>query len=369
MSFKYEIINNKEVKIIDYLGKEENLIIPSFTFVNDLIYKVTGIDKYALNNKYIKRIFIPKTIKKIHLYAFLGFNEFNIAEFIVDEGNKNYSSFDGNLYNKDKTILLRYASAASKTSFLVPEGVKILEDSSFDHASNLKKIILPNSLEIIKPYAFAFCSSLEKINLPESLLEIGDFAFYNYECLQDIKIPSSLLKIGEGTFHSIRKPTLNISVSNKNKAFKVCNGALYSKDKKRLYKYLSGEQFIKLSSTLEELMPYAFSYLYLNEIVLPESLKFIGHSCFIGSTISSINIPIYVNRIEKNSFAYCSFLTDINLKNVREIETQAFYNCKNLSNVELCSSLKYIGDGAFSLTKVNKLYNSIKKEENSNQEV
>ena len=104
MSFKFEIINEKEVKIVKYIGKEENLIIPSFTFIEDSVYKVTRIDKYALNNKYIKKLFIPRTIKRIHLYAFLGFNEFNIEEFIVDESNTNYSSFEGNLYNKDKSV-------------------------------------------------------------------------------------------------------------------------------------------------------------------------------------------------------------------------------------------------------------------------
>ena len=61
MEFEYKILNKKEVEILKYLGKEELLIIPSFVFIENKIYKVISIAQYALSNSYVKKIFIPYT--------------------------------------------------------------------------------------------------------------------------------------------------------------------------------------------------------------------------------------------------------------------------------------------------------------------
>lgn len=356
MSFIFEVLNKKEVKIVKYIGKKENLIIPSYTFIDNYAYKVTMVDKYALNNKFIKKLFIPESIKKIHLYAFVGFEECNIDEFLVHHNNKHYSSLHGNLYNKEKTILLKYSCKSKTEKFILPDSVKSIASSSFEKATYLKNIVLPNGLEVVEEYAFAFCTSLEKINLPSTLKEIKDYAFLNDDNLSFIKLPESLSFIGEGVFNSIRRPVFNVSVSSLNKAFKVYKGGLYSSDLKILYKYLSTTDNINLSANLEEIKSSAFAYLYLDEIKLPSKVNAIGEDCFKGSTLSKIYIPNGIKVIEKSTFEYCKYLKEVELPiTLEEIKASAFNACPSLISISLPPNIKTIGESAFGNLKIKKM--------------
>ena len=67
-----------------------------------------------------------------------------MEEFVVNENNPNYKSIDGNLYNKDGTVLLQYAAGKKDEVFVVPEGVEEFKGTVFFGCLNLKKVILQN---------------------------------------------------------------------------------------------------------------------------------------------------------------------------------------------------------------------------------
>lgn len=118
---------------------------------------VTYIDRNAFFwCKSLTSVFIPDSVTYIGNVAFSWC--FSLTNIMVDEKNPLYKSVDGNLYSKDGTILIQYATAKSETSFAVPDGVICIAD-----------------------YAFATrnspCYKLENITIPGSVRKIGYAAF------------------------------------------------------------------------------------------------------------------------------------------------------------------------------------------------
>lgn len=122
----------------------------------------------------------------------------NLQSINITDGDGAYSSENGVLYNKDKTILIAYPTAKTGTEFKVPSGVKEISVSAFCNntsletvdlsgverigayafeGSNIKKAILSNSLKSVEIYAFADCPAMESIRVPSSADEISDYAF------------------------------------------------------------------------------------------------------------------------------------------------------------------------------------------------
>lgn len=77
----------------------------------------------------------------------------NICSFNVDKSNEYYSSQDGVLFNKEKTILIAYPVSSDRKNYVVPDSVKVL--GSFDLSTsekrycNLKEIIIGKNVDKI----------------------------------------------------------------------------------------------------------------------------------------------------------------------------------------------------------------------------
>lgn len=109
----------------------------------------------------IKSFKIHGGISKIGTYAF-GSCE-SLKQFIVCESNKNFSAIDGDLYTKDKTVLLQYAIGKEDETFILPaETIKIAFRAVSD-AFHLRKIDL-NNVSIVEDKAFTYNTALEKIS-------------------------------------------------------------------------------------------------------------------------------------------------------------------------------------------------------------
>jgi hypothetical protein len=72
-------------------------------------------------------------------------------------------------------------------SFIVPEGVKRLEELTFCECENLKSITLPSTLEYIGAWAIMDCA-IESITLPESLSSIDLSALGHNKALKDVYV-------------------------------------------------------------------------------------------------------------------------------------------------------------------------------------
>ena len=101
-----------------------------------------------------------------------------LATITVDERNANYSSDEyGVLYNKDKTVLIKYPSGNTSVEFTVPDGVTRIDDDAFCYTDSLESVAIPNSVTYIGSGVFASCWCLSSIHIPSGVTSIGEDAF------------------------------------------------------------------------------------------------------------------------------------------------------------------------------------------------
>ena len=205
------------------------------------------ISSYAFNSCYdLKKINLPNKLKTIGEYAFgacedlktikissgvknIDCNSFsycqNLKAFSVDTKNKYFSAGeDGCLYNKDKTMLIRYPAGNRRTEYTIAKSVKTIEEEAFSYSYFLESITIPSNVETIWNNAFSGCDFtsvviengvnyfgegvfsschyLKKITLPSSLAIINRSTFMYCDSLTTVNIPASITRIKESAFDS-----------------------------------------------------------------------------------------------------------------------------------------------------------------------
>ncbi len=140
---------------------------------------------------------IPQSVTIICGAAFVGCP--SLTEITVDEGNPNYSSVDGVLFNKAKTEIICYPAGAA-ISYTIPNGVTEIGACAFLWCKNLTKVIIPESVKSIGDDAFDYCISLKDITISDGVTSIGAGAFNNCDSLESLVIPKSVKSIGEAAF-------------------------------------------------------------------------------------------------------------------------------------------------------------------------
>ena len=84
----------------------------------------------------------------------------SLTSITVDENNKYYSSKDGVLFNKDRTVLILYPRSNNRKSYIIPDSVTTIEDGAFESCEFLTGILIPDSVTSIEPNSFPFIETL-----------------------------------------------------------------------------------------------------------------------------------------------------------------------------------------------------------------
>jgi len=105
---------------------------------------------------------------------------------------------------------------------------------------------------------------------------------------------------------------------------------------------------IIIPNTVTTLGAHLFSGKSITKVALPDSIINIGASCFSDSKIESIVIPRRITKIANDTFGGCENLTSITLPDgLTEIGTMAFFKCKSAADIIIPSSVQKIGSDAF----------------------
>jgi hypothetical protein len=86
----------------------------------------------------------------------------NSTSITVEEDNAYYSSEDGVLFNKDRTVLIQYPPGR-QGAYTIPDGVIRIERNAFQDCPGLTSVTIPRSVTSIGDWAFSGCSGLTSV--------------------------------------------------------------------------------------------------------------------------------------------------------------------------------------------------------------
>lgn len=166
--------------------------------------------------------------------------------------------------------------------------------------------------------------AVTELEIADGITEIGAHAFEAHRAITHVALPQSVTKIGEKSFN-----------------------------------YCTGMQSIELSNNLEEIGSTALSDTSLTSIELPESLKKIQNGAFSGCKLlaGDLKIPSNVTVIGNSAFANDTALTGtLTIGNsVQTIGDSAFSGCKFTGKLTIPDSVISIGDSAFTNNKFSEI--------------
>ena len=143
-------------------------------------------------------VLLPASVSQLNLGSNMSRQTMwptTLSAISVAEGNPTFSSEDGILFTKDKSLLLLCPSG--KTGSVT---VAVNVDVYAFYNSSLEHLVLSDGVTSIGDYAFAN-SALIDVILTKTPNNIGKNVFYNCSKLESITFPADLNRIEEGMFY------------------------------------------------------------------------------------------------------------------------------------------------------------------------
>ena len=380
-------------EIICYPAMRQN---NSYTLPNTVNKIGTG----AFANSLLVNITIPSSVSEIASNAFIASK--NIENIYVSNNNSSFCSDNGILFNKSKTSILYYPAGKTESTYNIPVSISSIGNYAFAY-SNLKTINIPESITTIGYYAFTNCEniseisiprsvsiideglfencrSLVKVNLPDTITSIGEYAFYDCKAIEEIELPTSVTEINESAFEgckNLKKIIIPKSVSYIGSyAFDDCdNLTIYCNVKSYANRYAVKNKieyiFLEASYAVEGGNIYfnkdtgeiVAADAEITRAVIPDKIEniavtAIGELAFDGcALLEYVSLPNTVKEIKWGAFWECTELTSINLpQDLVIIEECAFNRC-GMITISIPETTEYVGESAFSgctnLQKIN----------------
>ena len=300
-----ELLDMNRVTIVE-AGKE-NILPTSFSVIRD------DGDDYDYLTK-LKTLYLPQTLVSADPGALKGcesleyvkiYNNFSgtltgslthkkLEEIEVASDNTTYASYDGCLYTKDYTTLIK--CPAAKTSINFHSGVTTIGYQAFCYSS-IPSVTVPEGVETLENYAFYSDTSIGKLTsiiLPSTLRTIGS------NCFMGTRITSITIPEGVETIPS--------------ECFKYCH-------------YMTS---ISLPSTISSYGSSAFESAGLITINIPEGPTSIPNAMFRGCRdLTEITFPASANLIDYYALRSCGSLETIHCKSYLLNRDNSPYGIKN----------------------------------------
>lgn len=191
----------EKVILPDNLEVIDEYAFYSCTSLKEIIVpdKVNHIGRLAFGDcSKCTRIFLGESVKDIEEFVFWGCSSLENIE--VSQNNRNYTSYQGLLY--DKNISDLKACPAGKTGIInLPESVIVISGYAFFDCKNIEEIHRPGD-KLIKLAVAAFygCSNLKSINFEDKIKKIGACAFAECKSMKEFTIGENVKSLGSSAF-------------------------------------------------------------------------------------------------------------------------------------------------------------------------
>ena len=313
----------ESMKISSFTGTkwlENNLVDGKYLIVNNIMYDAQDWDDdvvipdgvkeikidFLNSSKSIHSISFPASVEKIHVW------KPNILyEISVDSDNKNYSSYDGCLYSKDKKIL--YWCPRLKESVSVYPETSQIANAAFSYCNKLKSIDI-KKVTHLGYNTFYGCSELTTIIVPDNFEGMQSIVFEGCDKFTTIKLSGN---------------------SGKNVIYKGC---LYNNDKTKLI-----------------MVPVAKS-----DFLLEDTVTEIGNGALASNQTKGIlTVSKNINAIGECAFLKAQFSLKFIYDMPKNVTTSSFSSKGDLYFVPSSRWAEYIKnvDGAYELGGLTYLYN------------
>lgn len=318
---------------------------------------LTNVPASIISDTLIESITIPASVTSINTTAFS--KAYKLREFIVEEGNENFSVRDGILFSSETPYILPNVLCGDDETWTVPEYFTSLPSQFFAYKtagtvvipstvtemvqkqlfyfSYIKEIIIETPITSIGDQMFYYAKGLEKIVIPDSVTTIGNNAFSYCDALKEVIIPESVVSIGTTLFancNSINYLEIRSSCPD------ICN--IFASP--NMYETSSGVyldnqiSYTTWTSSLETLIIAGNDYFTeVDNVLYTKDMKTLvlypG-----GIAQNEFTVPEGVTRIEALAFRENDNLTKVILpESLVSIGHKAFYSCAALKTFEFRS--------------------------------
>lgn len=360
-------------------NSEEQVVVPGEVSYAGEKYKVTKLGSVFSGNKIVEKVTIPKTVTSLSS----TFQECSSLSEVVNTSQLktvnnafcNCSSLKSIDLSSCETLGWYSFGGCSQLENVVLKACKRIEDNVFSNGNSLKSVGDISHCESIGDYAFSDCSSLASVDL-SSCKKIGNYSFSGCSALESVGSTKLLTNIPDFAFQycsNLQDIDLSNCTSVGSSAFSGCSKIKHLNLNKCAY--ISSNAFgscgfenidLSATKTIEE---YAFSgcrsLTKVTGVKLIKSLptgtfngcnklssidlstiESLGTYCLSGTALESVEFP-NLKSWDNSVFEECNKLKSITFpETIDNIPARAFWNCENLSTIDL-SHCSIIGGGAF----------------------
>ena len=387
---EYEI-DGDELTILKYLNTSNKIIrIPEAYTISGNQYKVVNIGypnsvntgfsnmdlEYVIlpnglkniaadsfsNNKTLTTINIPESVESIGSNAFSNcsaltdvyydaknakIHKISESDYYVFNNTYSYVGYDVHI-GKNVQLIPSYMfaqssenvnmRAARSVSFEKGSCCTSIESYAFIKAKCLE-VTFPESLLTIKTNAFEY-SDIEELILPSSLTSIEQDAFSHCEELKEVYVPKSVRSISSAAFRYSWNFEFEIESGS---IFVWKNHCLVNTSTKAL---LMGRKNSVIPSDMgiKTISQHCFTEVEIESIVVPEGVSSISQYGFYNCrNLVNLTLPTSLTIIESFGIYGCAFTSLVLPINLQSLGTYALFNNFNLKQITFPASVKSIG--------------------------
>lgn len=294
-----------------------DIVIPKYVTSNGTKYKVVGIGGHAfVNCTGIASVYVPSTVEYIGSSAF-STSSSNTSAITPKSFDLKFE--EGSVLREIGESAFRYRKVRQ---FNLPSSLEKIGKWAFNEAL-LSSLIIPKNVTYIGEMAFGACPALTKVKFEDGdkPLEIGYSAF-NDAVLDNLVYPARLTILEMSSSYVIAF----LEFEDSDVPLVLNRSGTFSSLKVYLGRNLvtsTGEKYTKkMFTTKEAVIGEKVTYIgeYFKESARITSIKFVGASS--------------LESIPANAFYNCTELTSVEIPaSVTSIGSNAFYGCKKLSTI------------------------------------